>query len=246
LLIRQGLWQGVGVESSWANHYIGCLDRNLDAPQIIESYSPLTVDGLTHLQVEEMPAELPLQLLAQGASQQSFNLLQGQFKAKEKKSPLERNWLLVAGFAVFALILNMTIKGIELVQLNNQIAAVEADIVQVYKKTFPDSQRVRVTTIRSLINGKLKQIQGNEGAVSFLTMMQQLEPAFSTVPQVKPLSVRFEGDRNTIRLQASANSYQSFDKFKLALEQALLEVVPGSQNAQGNEIVGSFSIRSKS
>lgn len=245
-ILRYGPWSGAVVESSWLPFLLGRLDNDLEQTQTINNYSPMQFDEMKHLTLEHQSEELPMALLAQGAMTQSFNLLQGKYRVKEKSSPLVKGWLVAASVAIFALLLNLTVKGIELFQLNNKVAALDSEIIQVYKKAFPETQRVRIGTIRSQLNGKLRSLSGGEQSVSFLAMLQKLEPSFATVTQIKPISIRFDGARQTIRLQASANSYQSFDRFKLSLEQASFEVTPGAQNNQGDEIVGSFTIRSKS
>lgn len=245
-LLRTGLWSGVVADADWQNILFSQLNAQLEHEQTVNLYSPLDLTAYDKLAVQSQPEELPLALMAHNHDALAFNLLQGQYKVKENASPLLKGWLLAAGVAGLAIVLNMAVKGIELLQLNNDIEALDKQIVDVYTATFPDTRRVRVSTIRSQLNGKLRELGAVDSSVSFLSMMQQLQPAFSRVNQIKPKSLRFEGNRNTMRLQASGNSYQSFDLFKLELEQASLEVTPGAQNNQDNQIIGSFTIRSKS
>ena len=57
---------------------------------------------------------------------------------------------------------------------------------------------------------------------------------------LKPESLKFDGKRQELRLQAVANDYQHFDRFKNALNAANLTVQQGAQNNQGEQIT--FSI----
>ena len=66
------------------------------------------------------------------------------------------------------------------------------------------------------------------------------------VNTLKPDTLKYDQKRNEIRIQAVASNYQDFERFKSELEKVNLEVSQGSQNNQGNQVVGSFSIKDKS
>ena len=76
-------------------------------------------------------------------------------------------------------------------------------------------------------------------------MLSQVQPAFAKVPELKPESLKFDSKRQELRLQAIANDYQHFERFKAALNGANLTVKQGAQNNQGEQVTGSFSIVSK-
>jgi len=76
-------------------------------------------------------------------------------------------------------------------------------------------------------------------------MLAQVQPAFAKVPSLKPESIKFDGKRQELRLQAIADDYQHFEQFKNALALANVEVKQGAQNNQGEQVTGSFSIVSK-
>ena len=76
-------------------------------------------------------------------------------------------------------------------------------------------------------------------------MLAQVQPAFAKVASLKPESIKFDGKRQELRLQAIADDYQHFEQFKNALALANVEVKQGAQNNQGEQVTGSFSIVSK-
>ena len=215
-----------------------------DAELVIDSYSKLP-DTEAELNLNEQAEELPMALLAKNAMEQSFNLLQGDYQVKTKRSPILKTWAWAAGLAVCALLVNLLFKSMTLIQLNGQQAAVEQEIISVYKAAFPKTKRVRVATIRSQLKRKLSEVGSSSNEESFLLMLDKLVPAFTQVPQLKPDSVKFDSKRNEIRMQATANDYQHFEKFKTLLEANQLSVSQGAQNNQGNVISGSFSITYK-
>jgi general secretion pathway protein L len=265
VLVRHGQWQGNAVdinlwelisESLVKHESVENDDKAQDkadniegAPETtkaftLDAYSALPKSS-TGIHINTLPEELPLALLATTLSQdktQNFNLLQGEFKIKEQRSPAITNWLWAGGIAAVALFLNIGIKGAELIQVNSQQAQLEQQIVSTYKAAFPKTKRVRVATIRSQLKQKLAEVGGNNTDSGFLAMLSQVQPALAAVPEIKPQTLKFDGKRNEIRMQAFASDYQYFDKLKVALEKNKLVVSQGAQNNQGEQISGSFSI----
>jgi general secretion pathway protein L len=203
-----------------------------------------TTDESHQVFINALPEELPLALLAANVNKQSFNLLQNEYQIKTQHSPTIKNWLWAASIAICALLLNVALKGTQLIQLNSQQAQVEQQIISSYKKAFPQTKRVRVATIRSQLNQKLSGLAGGNQS-GFLTMLSQVQPALALVPELKPETLKYDGKRNEIRMQAVANDYQYFDKLKNALEEHGLTVTLGAQSNQGAQISGSFSISAK-
>ncbi len=239
VLLRQGVWQGSAIDDSlWTS--ISQTWPN-DADLHIDAYSalPPTNEAVT---LNAQPEELPLALLARQIEQQSFNLLQGEFKVKSARSPALKIWAWAAGFALVALLVNVVLKSVTLMQINQQQSAVEQQIIAQYKKTFPDTKRVRISTIRSQLKRKMAEVGGTSSDAEFLTLLAQVEPAFAKVPSLKPDSLKFDRKRNELRVQASAKGYQQFEQFKQLLEAQQLSVSQGAQNNQGDKVVGSLSI----
>ena len=168
--------------------------------------------------------------------------MQGEFQVKEKRSTTSTNWLWVAGIASVALVLNFALKGAELYQLSNQQAAIEQEVIATYKSAFPVTKRVKISTIRSQLKRKLAEVGNSGESAGFLPLLINLEPALASVPEIKPQTLKFDGKRKEVRMQAVAKDYQYFEKLKVALEKTGLSVNLGSQNNQGDQISGSFSI----
>lgn len=243
VLIRVAPWQVMSFEKNAWPYVMSQFSTDDEAVNRIQSYSPLT-DVPESLNVEFLPEELPLAILANHYSPK-FNLLQGEFQVKEKRSTTSKNWLWVAGFASLALVLNLVLKGAELYQLSNQQAAIEQEVIATYKSAFPETKRVKVSTIRSQLKRKLAEVGNGGESAGFLPLLINLEPALASVPEIKPQTLKFDGKRKEVRMQAFAKDYQYFEKLKVALEKAGLSVNLGAQNNQGDQISGSFSITDK-
>jgi len=251
LLLRQGVWQGVSIDlSTWPllekrlAEQLQNENNNDKSPSlpVINNYSEISTQ---YFELAPQPEELPLALLAKQAATQKFNLLQGEFQVKTTRSPVIKTWLYVAAVATVALVFSFTIKVIKLQQLNNEINQLEGEIVNLYKTTFPKTKRVKVATVRSQLKRKLAELGSTSNSKDFLVMLEALKPAFSAVPALKPEAIKFDGKRHELRLQATANNYQAFEKFKTELEKAHFTVKQGALNNQGNLVSGSFSIKDK-
>ena len=256
IIIRQSAWQGMTIDfPAWPVVSRQLINRmqnsdvqseaNVNTDELNDfsfcAYSSLPC-GASELNIQTMPEELPLALLAEHGQKQSFNLRQGEFQYKEKRSPVVANWLWAAGFAVFALLLTVGAKGSKLLQLTAQIETVEQQIVSSYKSAFPNTQKVRINTVKSQLKRQISQAGGGDNQAGFLSMLSKIRPAFSAVPELKPESLKFDGKRQEIRIQAVASDYQHFEKFKNEVLKTKLSVNQGAQNNQGDEVSGSFSI----
>ena len=246
LVVRTGPWQGFVVDLAFCSEIVKSLQTSSDSDQgqVIYSYSPLP-EQLADLAVENQPEELPLAIYAMQLTNTKFNLLQGEFQINEKRSPVLIHWSRVAVVAGVALLLSFAMKGAQLMQINQQQKAVEQEIISVYKKAFPQTKRVRVSTIKSQLKSKLQQVGSADSESGFLPMLTKVQPAFVKVPELKPESIKFDAKRQELRMQASANDYQAFDKFKNEIEKMNLTVNQGAQRNQGDSVSGSLSITAK-
>lgn len=258
IVIRQGEWQGTTLDSeAWqfaVEHVFPnqAHSKHADEQQNNNTVTLNAYSELPHLQnlgsnitVIKGEEELPLALFAKHGQRSSFNLLQGEFKVKEQRSTALNHWLWAAGFVLCALLLNVGYKSAQLWQFSVQQEQVEEQIIARYKKAFPRTKRVRLGTIKSQLNKKITQLGGASDSTGFLSMLSKVQPAFTKVPALKPESLKFDGKRQELRLQAIANDYQHFERFKAALNSANLTVKQGTQKNQGNQVTGSFSITNK-
>lgn len=249
VLLRQSQWQGVTVDESLWEPVCASLypsssieSESEIAPIKLQAYSALATSDKSPIEVIAMPEELPLALLAQHVSKQKFNLLQGEYQVKQKSNNNLMHWRWVAGIAVAVLLLNVTIKATQSYRLSDKIAAVDAQIIATYKKAFPKTKKVRINTIKSQLKSKMVGIGNGAKNGAFLMMLEQLKPAFKAVPDLKPQTLKYDGKKQEIRIQAEAKDYQTFEKFGQLIEKSKMAVSQGSLNNKGDKVVGSLSI----
>jgi general secretion pathway protein L len=244
-LVRQGVWPAVTLEHNlWP-----LLSQQWSAvePMTIANYSTLP-EVPDNIELQPQAEELPLFLMAKFSDTCAVNLLQDKYAKKEKSSMFWQHWRLAASFLIVALVINFTTKLVNLYQLDNQLVALENEVSDSYQKTFAENKnkKVHMNKIKSLIQFKLRAVSGGDNSEKFFPLMNKITPAFVAVKGLKPETLKYDHKHNEIRMQASAKKYQEFELFKTTLEKAQLTVSQGSQNNQGDQIVGSFSIKDPS
>ncbi|MFT5162876.1 MAG: general secretion pathway protein L [Alteromonadaceae bacterium] len=255
-LVRPQGWQCASIDNSWVADYL-----NLSAmqhlngqvgdertPLVFNTYSPyaladVPVEGLEIVeQNAEMP--LPLELLIKNQPANGFNLLQGEFSQKKEGSKSWTIWRQAAVVAGVAIILQLTYRGSVAWQLGSELDSEKATFVRQYKKAFPNERRVRTALVERQLKTKLKAVRGSSsGDNGFLVMLNKVAPLFKQAPGFVPNSIKFDNKRSELRLQATGDGFQSFEKFKSAVEELGYEVNQGSLNNDGDKVVGAITIK---
>ena len=247
-LIRQGQSQGLCVESALLPLVLmgaGASANNVEPAeqQLITSYSDIS--DMTGANWQQAELELPLQLCAQGAVANSVNLLQGRYKLTQAGNVVWRLWrgtALVAGLAVAMI---FTHQFIELKQLQQQQAALDNDIKQVYKTVFkPKTMRLSSRLVKKQMQSRLTQLQGGAGDRSFLVMLSQLAPAFQQAQSIKPVTMRYDSKQGSLRILVNASDFQAFDQFKTTIA-TRFNVTQGTLSQKLGSVQGTLDIKGK-
>jgi len=218
LLVRQDTFKGVQGEATWLLPTLVHFTAQQESPITITNYAGIDLSSLPNIDEAQAPLELPMQVLAKEAMQSGFNLCQGDYKVKRKRSGVLNQWRVAAVLAVLALCTSLIDKGFSLYQLKAQNQALSSEINTA--------------------------VQGG-GSASMLIMLDQLAPAFSAT-DVKPQTLRFDATRTEIRIQAQGKNFEALEQFKRTAESAGFVVEQGAINNRDNGVVGTVSVRSTS
>ena len=241
LLIRQDQWAGLQGEKPWLVQAINHYAKQQTEPLAIENYSDGELVELSHVAVEQKNLELPMKVLARGALDSKFNLLQGDFKPKTQNTGDWKKWRLAAVLAIIALLTTLLDKGTEQSYLSAQRAELKTQIDREYKRAFPNSGAYR--DVKKTMRSKMAALEQGGGGASMLVMLSQLSSAFSA-SQVKPQTLRFDASRAELRMQAVARDFEALEQFKKLAEAQGFEVEQGAINNKDSQVIGSLSIRS--
>jgi len=244
LLVRQDQWAGLQGEKDWLkqaiNHHAKQYFKQHQKALSIVDYSQVDISEIENLTITTMPLEMPMKVLAQGAKTAKFNLLQGEFKIKNKTGGEWKKWRLAAALAVIALFTTIIDKSLEQQRLSDELAGLKTQIDSEYKRAFPNGGAYR--DLKGTMQRKMDSLEQGGGGASMLVMLSQLSAAFET-SNVKPQTLRFDNSRSELRLQAVAQNFDALDKFKRQAEAQGFSVDQGAINQKDDQVVGSLTIR---
>ena len=243
LLVRQDTFKGVQGEATWLLPTLVHFTAQQESPITITNYAGIDLSSLPNIEEAQAPLELPMQVLAKEAMQSSFNLCQGDYKVKRKRSGVLNQWRVAAVLAVLALCTSLIDKGFSLYQLKAQNQALSSEINTAVKAGFPNIGTYR--NVRLKLQSELAKLEQGGGSASMLIMLDQLAPAFSAT-DVKPQTLRFDATRTEIRIQAQGKNFEALEQFKRTAENAGFMVEQGAINNRDNGVVGTVSVRSTS
>jgi general secretion pathway protein L len=247
-LLRTGEGAGVSLPKAWTDLALPKLVAEAQKSAAIEQSIDVACysEGITfndnYITLSPKPLELPMMVLAKGILNAPVNLLSGAYKPKREYSKHLMLWRNAAIIMVAVLVLALVNKGLAISQLNHQTAAMKIQSEAIFKSVAPSINRI--VDIRSQINSQLRSMQGQGGGVAFFEMLDGLKPAFSSVPQLKPTSLRFDANRNELRMQVVADNYAQLDKFKEIVSKDF-QLDGGAMNSNEDSVTSTLTLRSK-
>ena len=243
LLLRTGEGSGVSLPKTWLDFALPKLmpeKQEDEAPLNIAAYSEDLV--FMDAEVEPKPLDLPMMVLAKGILQAPVNLLSGVYLPKREYSKHLMLWKNVAIIAAVAIVLSLVNKGLTIHQLESQTAEVKQESEAIFKRVIPNVSRI--VNIRSQMDSQLRSMQGQGGGAAFFEMLDGLRGSFEQVPDLKPNSLRFDANRNELRMQVTAKTYDQVDKFKELVE-TRYDLDMGAINSGEDEVNTTLTLRGK-
>ncbi|MGI2179129.1 type II secretion system protein GspL [Shewanella frigidimarina] len=243
-LIRTSEGGGVSVPKAWSAFALPKLliaaKPNDNESISVASYSDdIVFEGVD---INNKPLDLPMMVLAKGILNAPINLLSGIYKPKHEYSKQLLTWKNAAIVVMIAIVLALANKGIAIHQLNNQTTELQAQSEMIFKQAVPGVNRI--VNMRSQMGSELRSMQGQGGGAVFFEMLDGLKPAFSKVPELKPNTLRYEANRNELRMQVTAKTYGQIDTFKeLVSKDYLLE--GGAMNSSEESVTSTLTLRNK-
>jgi general secretion pathway protein L len=238
LLIRQGQQQGYTIATSWIEAWLE-LAKQQTPNLVLENYGISESVAQLDANWQTRDPMLPMQCLALGVTKTKVNLLIGEFAQVKQQSQVQL-WWRVAAVAGIALVLVFVEKFYQLNQLTNQKDAVVASSQAIYRQLNPQAKRV--DRLKYRVKQQLKKLTAGGQESPYLLMISSLNNAFIKVPQLKPVSIKYDNKRQELRVQADANSYQEFERFKREFGPQY-SVTTGAMNNNGNKVNGSLTIK---
>ena len=238
LLLRTGLATGQSLPLPWLPIALEQL-KPAKGEVSVASYTDMQFEGV---ELKPQPLELPMLVLARGILHAPVNLLNGVYTPKREYSKQLMMWKSAAIVIVIACVLALVNKGLNIHQINAQVADLKAQSESIYQQVVPGNSRI--VNLRSQMDSQLRALQGQGSGAEFFTMLDGLQDAFKQVPELKPNSLRFESARNEIRMQVTAKDYAQIEKFKDIVGRRF-QMEGGTMNSGENQVTSTLTLRSK-
>ncbi|UPR28494.1 type II secretion system protein GspL [Vibrio crassostreae] len=248
-LLRQGNYQAVSISEAWLPMFLQSdwvvVDDEEQATTIF-SYTAMPSDDVQQqsgANWQAKPAELVMSLLSQQAIISGVNLLTGTFKTKSSFSKYWRVWQKVAIAACLLVAVIVTQQVLKVQQYEAQAQAYRMESERIFRAVLPGKQRIpTVSYLKRQMNDEAKKYGGSGEGDSLLGWLALLPETLGQVKSIEVESIRYDGNRSEVRLQAKSSDFQHFETARVKLEEKFT-VEQGPLNRNGDAVFGSFTLK---
>ncbi|MFI3273710.1 type II secretion system protein GspL [Vibrio sp.] len=248
-LLRQGNYQAVSISEAWLPMFLQSdwvVVEDEEKPATIFSYTSMPSDDVQQqsgMEWQAKPAELVMSLLSQQAITSSVNLLTGTFKTKSSFSKYWRVWQKVAIAACLLVAVIVTQQVLKVQQYEAQAEAYRMESERIFRTVLPGKQRIpTVSYLKRQMNDEAKKYGGSGDGDSLLGWLALLPETLGQVKSIEVESIRYDGNRSEVRLQAKSSDFQHFETARVKLEEKFT-VEQGPLNRNGDAVFGSFTLK---
>nr|WP_282449761.1 type II secretion system protein GspL [Vibrio sp. 1CM2L] len=248
-LLRQGNYQAVSISEAWLPMFLQSdwvVADDEEQATTIFSYTAMPSDDVQQqsgANWQAKPAELVMSLLSQQAITSGVNLLTGTFKTKSSFSKYWRVWQKVAIAACLLVAVIVTQQVLKVQQFEAQAQAYRMESEHIFRAVLPGKQRIpTVSYLKRQMNDEAKKYGGSGDGDSLLGWLALLPETLGQVKSIEVESIRFDGNRSEIRLQAKSSDFQHFETARVKLEEKFT-VEQGPLNRNGDAVFGSFTLK---
>ncbi len=248
-LLRQGHYQAVSISEAWLPMFLQSdwvVVGEEEQATTIFCYTAMPSDDVQQqsgVEWQAKPAELVMSLLSQQAITSSVNLLTGTFKTKSSFSKYWRVWQKVAIAACLLVAVIVTQQVLKVQQYEAQAEAYRAESERIFRAVLPGKQRIpTVSYLKRQMNDEAKKYGGSGDGDSLLGWLALLPETLGQVKSIEVESIRYDGNRSEVRLQAKSSDFQHFETARVKLEEKFV-VEQGPLNRNGDAVFGSFTLK---
>ncbi|MEZ8859608.1 type II secretion system protein GspL [Vibrio sp. 10N.247.311.51] len=248
-LLRQGNYQAVSISEAWLPMFLQSdwvVADDEEQATTIFSYTTMPNEDIQQqsgANWQAKPAELVMSLLSQQAITSGVNLLTGTFKTKSSFSKYWRVWQKVAIAACLLVAVIVTQQVLKVQQYEAQAQAYRMESERIFRTVLPGKQRIpTVSYLKRQMNDEAKKYGGSGDGDSLLGWLALLPETLGQVKSIEVESIRYDGNRSEIRLQAKSSDFQHFETARVKLEEKFT-VEQGPLNRNGDAVFGSFTLK---
>lgn len=241
-LFRHSAFQGSAVDQTWMPLYLDALANEHELSIACYSSLPENPGKATWL---SRPVEMTMALLSQGIADSKFSLLTGEFKPKSSFFKHWKVWQKVAisGSLLIAALVAQQVLTIQ--RYESQAQAYREESERIFRQVMPGRNKIpTVSYLKRQMEDEIRLLSGGGGADSMLQWLEKLPNTIGQVKNVEVLSIKYDGNRGEVRIQAKSNDFQIFEQARVKLSEQF-QVEQGQLNRTGDAVIGSFVLKRK-
>ena len=210
----------------------------------LTAYSSLPAIDLDEQQDwQETQPQLVLQLLAEQAVNSKLTLLTGRFKPKSSLGRYWKVWQKVAIAAVLLLAVVVVDNVQKIQRYEAQAAAYRAESERIFRQLLPGKNKIpTVSYLKRELEQQARLMSGSGRDSSLLNVLASLPSILRQVPALELVSIKYDSNRNELRVQAQSKDFQTYEKAAELLA-THFDVEQGQLNRSGSLVNGSFVLK---
>ncbi|CAM2874529.1 type II secretion system protein GspL [Vibrio rarus] len=193
----------------------------------------------------EQPAELPMALLAKNAQLSTISLLSGEFKRQASWLKNIKYWRAPAIAALVLLVVFSVNTYTHVNQVEASAKAYRAESERIFRTVFPEKRRIpTVSYLKRQMTDEKTRLSGGAAEAPLITWLLEVQESLKDSSKVKIQSIKYDGNREELRIQAQASDFQTFEQLRVAFS-AKFAVQQGQINRNGDLVSSSYILKVK-
>lgn len=172
----------------------------------------------------------------------SLNLLQDEYKPKQKANVNWQRWRLAASLSAIWLCIHLGMTSAQYHEFQDSNKKLQVEIDNIYKKSFPQSKRV--VNARVQMEQKLDELKGLGKAGSNTSLMALLSDSSTALSSEKSVTIQSINYRNnTIDIEVTGANLQNIEQLNKKLNNTSLQAEIISSSSEKDQVKGNIRIK---
>jgi general secretion pathway protein L len=239
-IVRLGEFEGFTVELDLLPVMLeSAMGEHSDQPKTIVVYGQHQLQDVARVPealrsaVQWRKGALGAALLLRDETRNPLNLLQGMFAVRLPFTRWWKQWQSAAAVISLAFCLQLVATYSQFVSLQRENTQLHAAVEQIYRKANP---RGAMVDAEKQLNRQLSALQGSAQAGGFVSLMSRLGEVIHANPGTSIASINYSDRADEVRMNISANNFESVETIRTAMSRAGLSAKMESSSAQGDKV----------
>ena len=239
-IVRLGEFEGFTVELDLLPAMLeSAMGEHSEPPKTLVVYGQHQMEDVARVPealrgvVQWRKGTLGAALLLQHETHNPLNLLQGSFAVRLPFTRWWKQWRAVAAVISLAFCLQLVATYSEFVSLQQENTQLRAAVEQSYRKANP---RGAMVDAEKQLSRQLSALQGSAQTGGFVSLMSRLGEVIHANPGTNIASINYSDKADEVRMNISANNFESVETIRTAMNRAGLSAKMESSSAQGDKV----------